>query len=101
MFDRMFRKKSFERDLDEELEVHLEIEAWLLMERGLSSAAATLKARQTFGNRTQIAESTRAAWGWGWEWLDRLLQDLRFRCELCGGEVGRVEFDAHHPEQSF
>jgi hypothetical protein len=24
-----------------------------------------------------------------------------FRCELCGGQVGSVEFDADHPEQSF
>jgi predicted permease len=76
MFGRMFRKKSFELDLDEELEAHLEIEARLLMERGLSPEAAMLKARRTFGNRTQIAESTREAWGW--EWLDRLLQDLRY-----------------------
>ncbi|HEY1948322.1 MAG TPA: permease prefix domain 1-containing protein [Bryobacteraceae bacterium] len=40
MFGRIFRKKSFERDLDEELEAHLEIETRLQMERGLSPEAA-------------------------------------------------------------
>ncbi len=76
MFGRLFRKKSFDADLDEELQAHLDIEARLLMDRGLSQQEALTEARRSFGNRTQIAESARESWGW--QWLERLLQDLRY-----------------------
>jgi predicted permease len=74
MFGRLFRKKSFDQDLDEELQAHLDIEAHLLMERGFSREEAFTQARRSFGNRTRIAESTRESWGW--QWLDRFSQDL-------------------------
>ncbi len=76
MFGRLFRKKSFDADLDEELQAHLDIEARLLMDCGLSRQEALTEARRSFGNRTQIAESARESWGW--QWLERLLQDLRY-----------------------
>ena len=73
---RFFRKRSFERDLEEELRAHIEIEARLLEERGLSRQQAEAQARHSFGNRTRIAEDMREAWQW--RWLDQLLQDLRY-----------------------
>ncbi len=76
MFRYFFRKRSLELDLDEELRAHIEIEARLLEERGLSREQAEARARQSFGNRTRIAEDMRAAWQW--RWLDCLLQDLRY-----------------------
>jgi putative ABC transport system permease protein len=76
MFGRLFRKKSFDTDLEEELQAHLDIETGLLMERGLSRDEALGQARRSFGNRTQIAESARESWGWSW--LDRFSQDFRY-----------------------
>jgi putative ABC transport system permease protein len=76
MFGRIFRRKSLDRDLDEELQAHLDIEARLLTERGVARESALKQARRSFGNRTQVSESAREAWGWGW--LDRLFQDLRY-----------------------
>ena len=76
MFGRLFRKKSFDQDLDEELQAHLDIEVRLLMERGLSQPEALAQARRLFGNRTLISESTREVWGS--QWLDHFLQDLRY-----------------------
>ena len=76
MFRNIFRKRSFDRDLDEELQAHLEIEIRLLMDRGLSREEATARARQSFGNRTRVAECTREVWGW--MWIERLRQDLHY-----------------------
>jgi hypothetical protein len=76
VFRYFFRKRSLELDVDEELRAHIEIEARLLEERGLSREQAEASARQSFGNRTRIAEDMRAAWQW--RWLDCLLQDLRY-----------------------
>jgi len=76
VFRNIFRKRSFDRDLDEELQAHLEIEIRLLMDRGLSREEATARARQSFGNRTRVAECTREVWGW--MWIERLQQDLHY-----------------------
>jgi macrolide transport system ATP-binding/permease protein len=54
-----------ERDLDRELQSHLELET---EERGGDHLAA----RRAFGNRAVIQEDTRATWGWtGWKQFSR------------------------------
>src|ERR1700753_2461141 len=64
-------------DLNEELQAHLEIEIQQLMEqRGCSREEAELLARQSFGNRTLVAEVTRNMWGFAW--MERTWQDLRY-----------------------
>ncbi len=62
MFRRFFQKRPLERDLDDELQAHFEIEVELLMERGVGRDEAEVHARQA----------------WRWIWLDHFSQDLRY-----------------------
>jgi predicted permease len=64
----MWWRKKRERELQRELESHLELET---EERGDPYAA-----RRALGNRALIKEDTRAMWGW--TWLERLAQDVRY-----------------------
>ena len=52
----LFRKRRAEQDIDEELQAHLDIEVRQLVDRGLSIDEAKARARQSFGNKTSIAE---------------------------------------------
>lgn len=63
-------------DIQEELEIHIELEAQLLIERGFTPAEAMEEARRRFGNRTVAAEQTREAWVS--TWFDRGWNDLRY-----------------------
>src|ERR1700694_4177720 len=65
-----------EGDLEDELHAHIEMETSRLMESGLTRDAAEIEARQSFGNRTLIAEVTREMHGF--TWLHHVLQDLRY-----------------------
>lgn len=65
-----------DRQLDSELQTHLEQSVRDHMDRGLSRTDAEAAARREFGNLGLIKEVTREMWGWAS--LERLLQDLRF-----------------------
>ena len=65
-----------ERDLDRELQAHLELEAEELRQAGVPPEAARFAARRAMGNATSIKEATREMWGW--MSLERLRQDLRY-----------------------
>ena len=62
-----FRRRQFERDLEEEMRFHLEMKA-----RDSGAAAA----RKGFGNATLWRENCREAWGW--TAVERLLQDVSY-----------------------
>lgn len=68
--------KARERELDAELQFHLEEEAEEREAAGLPPEEARFAARRDLGNLANVKESTREAWGWvaieGW-W-----QDLRY-----------------------
>src|ERR1700748_2710950 len=76
MFRNPFKRRLREQEIDEEFEAHLALESKLLEERGLSREQASYRARRSFGNRSMLAEDTRAAWVW--VRLDDLSQDLRY-----------------------
>ena len=76
MLRRLFRRRSLERDIQQEFEAHVALEAQILIERGFNPEQAELQARRSFGNRSQIAEKAREAWISAP--LDRLQQDLRY-----------------------
>ena len=80
MFRRIFPRRFRKQDIDEEFETHLALESNLLQERGVSHEQADIRARRSFGNRSQLAEEAREAWVWGW--LDRLFQDLRYAARI-------------------
>jgi hypothetical protein len=70
------RGAQFERDLAEEMRLHLDLRAADQQQQGRAAEAAQRAANRQFGNTTQLAERSREAWGW--TWLDRLAQDLRY-----------------------
>src|SRR5580658_1184146 len=71
-----WRRRQEDKELDEEIQSHLEIEARERANAGASPSEAEAAARRAFGNRTQIAERTREVWGL--RWMEELGRDLRY-----------------------
>jgi putative ABC transport system permease protein len=71
-----FRRDALDRDIDDELALHVELRAADLERRGIPHQDAMRRARMELGNVTRAAERARAAWGT--EWVDRLSQDIRY-----------------------
>src|ERR1044071_6686530 len=72
----IFHSKTVERELDEELILHLEYETAKLMRTGLSRDEATRQARVAFAGTEQVREQCRDARGVAvWETIRR---DLRY-----------------------
>jgi macrolide transport system ATP-binding/permease protein len=72
----LWRRRSKEDELREELQFHLEEEAEERQGQGLASEEARRAAIRDLGNVTLVQESTRAAWGW--TLIEQLGQDLRY-----------------------
>ncbi len=72
----LFRQSQLDRDLEEEMRLHLELRAARLRQEGLSAQESQQAARRRFGSTLKLREDGVDAWGW--RWLDQLLQDLRF-----------------------
>jgi len=70
------RRGRLERDLEEEIHLHLERKAQEYTVAGLTPGEARCAARREFGNVTRWREESRQAWVVGW--LEALLQDLRY-----------------------
>ena len=68
-------RRAAERDLQEELRLHLDFERQRQQDAGVPAAEATLAARRRLGNRMLIRERTLDVWGW--RWLDELGRDVR------------------------
>jgi putative ABC transport system permease protein len=71
----IFRRRSVELELDEELRFHLENEIEKLMRSGLSREEASRKARLSLGGVDQVKEECRDARGVSF--LETTIQDLR------------------------
>jgi predicted permease len=67
----LFRRREFDRDLDEEMRFHLEMKA---------QAAGYYTARRQFGNPTLLKEVAREMWGW--RSLEILFQDVRYALRM-------------------
>ncbi|MDQ6830060.1 MAG: ABC transporter permease [Gemmatimonadota bacterium] len=72
----LLRGRSYDRELDEELEFHLSLDEMQAGHRGLSSDDARFFARRRFGNVTYLKEETRRMAGFSL--IDAARQDLRF-----------------------
>jgi predicted permease len=64
------------KELNDELESHVQMAIRDRIERGESPENAAANARREFGNAGVVREVTRDTWGW--RWLEQLLQDVRF-----------------------
>src|SRR5437899_5299786 len=82
---RWWRSKK-ERELEEEVQSHLEMAARERAGRGVDEGEATRAARREFGNVELVREVTRDVWGGGS--LDRLMQDLRFGVRMIAKSPG-------------
>jgi predicted permease len=72
----LFEGSRFDRDLAEEMRLHLDLKTAAERQRGMDAAAAAASARRQFGNATQLREISRDTWGW--TLADTLRQDLRY-----------------------
>ncbi|MGB8128205.1 MAG: ABC transporter permease [Candidatus Angelobacter sp.] len=75
----MFRKRAL-KDLDQDLQDHLEMETDDNIERGMHPEEARSVALRKLGNVALIKEQTRETWGF--VWLEQLLQDLRYSARM-------------------
>ena len=55
----LFRRERFDRELDEEMRFHLEVQAEENQERGMDAEEACHAARRQFGNATLLKEVSR------------------------------------------
>jgi putative ABC transport system permease protein len=76
----LFHRDSFDRDLSEEMQRHLEMQAEENAENGMSPDLARHAAQQRFGNVAVLKETSTETWGWGP--LERLAHDLRYALRL-------------------
>ena len=72
----LIRRRRFDRELEEEMRVHLEMKA----RAGGGTEEARYAARRQFGNATLLREISRDTWGWNW--LESLVQDLRYGARM-------------------
>jgi putative ABC transport system permease protein len=81
------RKEEIDREMDEEMRFHLEMEAEeLVRTRGLSPQEARRQAMRDFGGVERFREEGRDARGV--RVLEELLADLRFAARMCSKHVG-------------
>jgi putative ABC transport system permease protein len=72
----LWRRDRLDRDLEEEMQAHLDMQAEENRTNGMSGEAARRAAQRQFGNATALKETSREAWGW--RWLEDLVRDVRF-----------------------
>jgi hypothetical protein len=72
----LFRRRTLERDLDDELQFHLEREMDKLVRSGLPQAEAARRARQLFGGVERIKEESRDVRGIAL--VDEVGQNVRY-----------------------
>jgi predicted permease len=72
----LFQRDQFNRDLEEEMRLHLELRRQEQIDRGLLPAAAARAAHLKFGNTTRIKEKSLMTWGS--ETLESFLSDIAY-----------------------
>jgi macrolide transport system ATP-binding/permease protein len=76
ILDRLIHRRRAERELDEEISVHRELEIEENIASGMSPEEARNAANRSFGSVALSKELSRNAWGL--RWLEMLWQDLRY-----------------------
>jgi len=71
-----FRREKFDREMDEEMRLHLELRERERSANGLPAEQAHTSARRNFGNALALREASHDSWGWAW--IEHFAQDLKF-----------------------
>jgi predicted permease len=71
----LLRRRRFDRDLADEMQLHLDLRAAREVERGAPPREAARLARRAFGGALGVREQSRDAWGW--RWLDEMGRAFR------------------------
>ncbi|HYZ82897.1 MAG TPA: ABC transporter permease [Bryobacteraceae bacterium] len=72
----LWKRREFDRDLEDEIRFHLEMRAQRKRENGLSEADAQISALKAFGNTTRWKEDIREMWQW--TFVESVMQDVRY-----------------------
>ena len=79
-WDWMSGRRRREKELDDEVQAHLQMAAQERVEQGETAEQARTSAAREFGNVTLVKEVTRDMWGF--RWLETMLQDLRYGARM-------------------
>jgi hypothetical protein len=72
----LLRRGRLERDMEEEMRFHLEMQIEQNLGAGMSPGEARQAARRQFGNQTWLKEVSRDMWSL--RFIETLIQDLRY-----------------------
>src|SRR5215472_3384419 len=73
-------RSTVDRELEEEIRLHIELRAKKYQEAGFPEEEACFTAKRKFGNSLMLRERSRELWAF--RWLDELAQDIRFGARL-------------------
>ena len=82
----LLRRGDLDRELGEEIRIHLEMETEENIEAGMQPEEARQAAHRAFGNVTLVKENTREVWGF--PALESFWQDLRYGVRMLGRSPG-------------
>ena len=72
----LFRRERFAKELDKEIQFHLDAQIAEYVAAGMNPEEARRAAMRAFGSGTVVKED---AWQtWGWTWLEQIGQDARY-----------------------
>jgi putative ABC transport system permease protein len=72
----LLRRRRYEREMEEEMRFHLEMQIGQNLEAGMGAEEARYAARRQFGNQTWLKEASREMWSLNS--IETLIQDLRY-----------------------
>jgi predicted permease len=75
-----FGRGRFDRELDDEIDFHLEMKARAKIQDGIGPADARIAAKQQFGNQTRLKERSREMWSF--RWIDEAVKDLQYTLRM-------------------
>ena len=82
----LFRRGRFAKELDSEIQFHLDELIAENVGAGMNPEEAKYAAMRGFGNSTWLKEETREAWGW--MWLQQIGQDIRYGFRVLSNKPG-------------
>jgi hypothetical protein len=72
----LMRRGRYERQMEEEMRFHLEMQIEQNLAAGMAAEEARYAARRQFGNQTWLKEASREMWSL--QFIETLIQDLRY-----------------------